>query len=105
MLKNQNLGIAIVALVFGFLGGTVSQRLSSNDAVSAQSAPAQVHSSEIVKAQGFQLVDEEGKTLGVWTRDQHGDPVMMFYDGQRLLWSAPPEARFHPMPLIGEPSE
>ncbi len=99
MLKKQNLGIAIVALVFGFLGGTVSQRLFSNDAVSAQSA-------EIVKAQGFQLVDEEGKILGVWTRDQHGDPVMMFYDGQRgLLWSAPPEARFRPMPFVVEPSE
>ncbi len=98
MLKKQNLGIAIVALVFGFLGGIVSRRLLNSDSVSAQSA-------EIVKAQGFQLVDEEGKILGVWTRDQHGEPVMMFYDGQRLLWSAPPEARFRPMPLIAEPSE
>ena len=53
MLKKRNLGIAIVALVFGFLGGTVSQRLFNNDSVSAQSAPAPVHSSEIVKAQGF----------------------------------------------------
>ena len=100
MLKKEKLGIAIVALVFGFLGGTVSQRLSSDDSVSAQ-----VHSSEIVKAQGFQLVDEEGKILGVWTRNQHGEPVMMFYDNQRLLWSAPPEARYRPMPLIAEPSE
>ena len=105
MLKKQNLGIAIVALVFGFLGGTVSQRLFNNDSVSAQSAPAQVHSSEIVKAQGYQLVDEEGKILGIWTRDQYGEPVMMFYDNQRLLWSAPPEARYRPMPLIAEPSE
>ena len=105
MLKKHNLGIAIVALVFGFLGGTVSQRLFSNDSASAQSALAQVRSSEIVRAQGFQLVDEEGKILGVWTRDQYGQPVMMFYDGQRLLWSAPPEARFRPMPFVVEPSE
>ena len=98
MLKKQNLGIAIVALVFGFLGGIVSHRLLNSDSVSAQSA-------EIVKAQGFQLVDEEGKILGVWTRDQHGDPIMMFYDGQRLLWSAPPEARFRPMPFVVEPSD
>ena len=105
MLKKQNLGIAIVALVFGFLGGAVSHRLFNSYSVSAQSATPEVHSSEIVKAQGFQLVDEEGNILGVWTRDQHGEPLMMFYDGQKLLWSAPPEARFRPMPLIAEPSD
>jgi len=105
MLKKQNLGIAIVALVFGFFGGAVAHRLFSNDSVSAQSEPAEVHSSEIVKAQGFQLVDEEGKILGVWTRDEHGEPVMMLYDNQRLLWSAPPQARFRRMPLAAELSE
>ena len=93
MLKKQNLGIAIVALVFGFLGGAVSHRLFNNYSVSAQSATPEVHSSEI------------GNILGVWTRDQHGEPLMMFYDGQKLLWSAPPEARFRPMPLIAEPSD
>lgn len=61
------------ALVFGFLGGTLGQRLIGHPTTSPELTSAS-------RARRFELVDPSGRIVSIWTMDSAGRPYLAMND-------------------------
>ena len=99
MTQKKSPWFALLALVFGFLGGAVASELLGGSSRSAQFGPS------VIEAQEFRLVDRQGKRRGQLMVAPSGDAVIMLYDKDgKLAWVAPEP--FRPFqPLGDEPTK
>ena len=77
----------ILALAAGLLGGIVSRYLTPTAVFAQTQAPVPKE----IKAQNFVIVNEDGKTLGVFGFDRNGTPMVRLTDENgRTIWSTQP---------------
>ena len=69
----ESLRVMAVGLIAGFLGGMLSSKLATVRPVQAESSS--------VRAQRFELVDEAGKLISGWGRND-GNDALIFFDEQ-----------------------
>ncbi len=93
MTQKKSPWFAVVALVFGFLGGAISGELFGGPSRPAQFGPT------VIEAQEFRLVDRQGEPRGQLMVAPSGDAVVMLYDKDgKLAWVAPePLRQFRPL--------
>ena len=71
----KTLVIWVGALVFGFFGGVIGQRLSNGSSASTGLAST-------TKAHAYELVDRSGLTVSIWTVDTWGRPYLGMSDAK-----------------------
>ncbi len=95
MTQKKSPWLALLALVFGFLGGAVSSELFGGPSRPAQFGPT------VIEAQEFRLVDRQGEQRGRFMLAPSGDAVIMLYDKDgKPAWVAPEPLR--PFQPLGE---
>lgn len=87
MSRTQYWSLVIIALLAGLVGGFLSDRLFTDDAVWAQ------HRSKVVNSEEFLLVDKAGKTRGGLGLGADGGVglILTGKDGTKTLYISPDE--------------
>ena len=87
----------VLTLAAGFAGGLLS-RYVAPDRVFAQ-APAPKEATQQVRASSFVLLDEAGRTAGVFAVDKKdGRPNIVLFDERgKVIWAARPDSVLVPL--------
>src|SRR5262245_16011227 len=77
MSRVQQMGTVALALVSGFLGGTMSNQFLAGTPVLADN-PSQ--ETKIIRAERFEVVDKTGRVRGELGLRSDGTPILRLYD-------------------------
>jgi hypothetical protein len=92
---NRKQYILMVALVsvFGLIGGALSSKLFMTKSASSEKRP---QNEEIIRAEAFELVDDNGNRCAELKRFR-GEPRLRMLNGKgAVLWSSPKKQRKRP---------